>query len=81
MTDQCILYPTGDNFYTTIKDYCVSLDIYVICCSFLNVPSGFRNVNIFSSILCNSFTDIFKCKPYLRYLGQFQSKGLMHRKN
>lgn len=32
MTDQCILYPTGDNFYTTIKDYCVNLDIYAICC-------------------------------------------------
>lgn len=56
MTDQCILYPTGDNFYTTIKDYCVNLDIYAICCSFLNVQSGFKNVHIYSIILCDSFT-------------------------
>lgn len=42
-----VLYMMGGTFYTAIKVYCVNLDISLIYCSFLNVPSVFRNVHIF----------------------------------
>lgn len=44
---EMFLYMMGGTFYTAIKVYCVNLDISLIYCSFLNVPSAFRNVHIF----------------------------------